>query len=40
MIAGRLELWTVFVFFMPDYWKSWQLPPQGCPAQGQMAGCF
>jgi trk system potassium uptake protein TrkH len=22
MIAGRLELWTVFVLFMPDYWKN------------------
>ena len=21
MIAGRLELWTVFVLFTPDYWK-------------------
>ena len=21
MIAGRLELWTVFVLFMPEYWK-------------------
>jgi trk system potassium uptake protein TrkH len=21
MIAGRLELWTVFVFFSPDYWR-------------------
>jgi trk system potassium uptake protein TrkH len=22
MIAGRLELWTVLVFFSPDYWRS------------------
>jgi trk system potassium uptake protein TrkH len=22
MIAGRLELWTVFVLFTPDYWRS------------------
>jgi len=22
MIAGRLELWTVFVLFTPDYWKN------------------
>jgi len=21
MIAGRLELWTVFVLFTPEYWK-------------------
>ena len=23
MIAGRLELWTVFVFFSRDYWRTW-----------------
>jgi trk system potassium uptake protein TrkH len=22
MIAGRLELWTVFVFFSRDYWRT------------------
>jgi trk system potassium uptake protein TrkH len=22
MIAGRLELWTVFILFNPEYWKS------------------
>ena len=22
MIIGRLELWTVFVLFMPDYWRN------------------
>jgi trk system potassium uptake protein TrkH len=21
MVAGRLELWTVFVLFMPEYWR-------------------
>ena len=21
MIAGRLELWTVFVLFSPEYWR-------------------
>ena len=21
MVAGRLELWTVFILFMPEYWK-------------------
>jgi len=21
MITGRLELWTVFVLFTPEYWK-------------------
>jgi trk system potassium uptake protein TrkH len=24
MIAGRLELWTVFVFFSRDYWRTWE----------------
>ncbi|MDR2176584.1 MAG: TrkH family potassium uptake protein [Treponema sp.] len=23
MIAGRLELWTAFVFFSRDYWRQW-----------------
>ena len=23
MIAGRLELWTVFILFTPKYWKMW-----------------
>jgi trk system potassium uptake protein TrkH len=22
MIAGRLELWTVFILFTPEYWRS------------------
>jgi trk system potassium uptake protein TrkH len=22
MIAGRLELWTLFVLFTPEYWRS------------------
>jgi trk system potassium uptake protein TrkH len=22
MLAGRLELWTVFILFTPEYWRS------------------